>query len=134
MALHMRIWHHGACSVLICQGDIDVSTTPQLERALELVTNTAPSTVIVDMHDVSFAGADGVERLRDAVQRWSALGILTTVLASSRVEQTLALLRQWERSKREAQYRLPPELEAALLAALAADPAGSLRPDIDPGA
>jgi anti-anti-sigma factor len=58
--------HRGGVARLRASGEIDIATAPQLQDALGIVEALDPSTIIVDLREVSFMDSTGIHALLQA--------------------------------------------------------------------
>ncbi len=75
---------HGRSVRLAAAGEVDSSSAPVLERALDRVLDTRPEHVTIDLCSVSFLDSAGLCVLATAHRRAGQSGIGVRVLASSR--------------------------------------------------
>jgi anti-sigma B factor antagonist len=55
--------------VLAASGEIDVATSPELRRTLHDLADREPSTLVLDLHDVTFIDSSGLGVLVGALKR-----------------------------------------------------------------
>lgn len=56
----IRVEHVGEATVLSVAGDMDMTTTPEVQAAVIKVLDERPGTVVLDIDEVSFLGSDGI--------------------------------------------------------------------------
>lgn len=62
----ITIWHRGPTSYVICQGELDRSTSQKLQDAVEMVLDTSPRLLHLDCRGVRTLNASGVDALVNA--------------------------------------------------------------------
>jgi anti-anti-sigma factor len=65
---------------LQARGELDLSTTPLLERALAAVEGLQPATIVLDFQDLAFIDSTGLHALLRAHQRATESGRLLVVI------------------------------------------------------
>jgi anti-sigma B factor antagonist len=60
---------HGTTVVVSCTGELDMNTSPQLQRWITSTLTKGPNAVIVDLTDLSFLASHGIGVLVDAHER-----------------------------------------------------------------
>ncbi|WP_256977940.1 STAS domain-containing protein [Rhodococcus sp. 14-2470-1a] len=61
-------WRDGAVIVTV-SGELDLVTSPQLSESVELVLEKGPSSVVIDLSDVSFLASAGMSLLASTHQK-----------------------------------------------------------------
>ncbi len=88
----ISIWHRGLESRLICSGEIDITTAPKLQDAVELVLETRPSILYIDWVAVSFVAIAGVEVLLRTKSLCERNGVVLRIAMSRSSRRVLDML------------------------------------------
>jgi anti-sigma B factor antagonist len=83
MTLDIGTSTRGAATVLSVRGDIDISTAPQLLRALAELVGPARECLILDLSGVAFLDSSALGALVGAQKEIAAAGGLLTVVCSN---------------------------------------------------
>lgn len=110
----VSIWHRGPVSHVICGGELDISTCPELQDAIDMVLETEPTRVSIDGRRLSLLTSSGVEVLRTTAQRCRQRGIDLELKLSERGWRIVDLLgRAWVMASEE-DFSMPSDVEEAL--------------------
>jgi len=90
--------------LLRVRGEIDMATTPLVERALEDCIESEPARVLVDMSEVTFIDAAGVRSLNDFDERFRSTG--AELLVSRPSWQVRRVL---ETARKRCRLRIAPD-------------------------
>jgi anti-sigma B factor antagonist len=74
MAFHISVQHHGACTWIQVDGEIDLATCPRLQTVLADLADHGFHQLIVDLERVGFLDCTGLGVLVGAEQRARARG------------------------------------------------------------
>ena len=74
--------HHDGAAVLAVGGEIDISTAPQFEKAIDDVLADDPPTLVIDLTEVTFLGSAGLRLLATANKRVGECGGFAVVAAA----------------------------------------------------
>lgn len=98
--------------VIVCEGEIDLSTVPRLREQIAWSMTTDLGVLRVDASKVDFCDSAGVDLLRGASGQCGKLGALLEIIPSEKVARTLEVCGLPADADRPAQ--LVAELSAAL--------------------
>jgi len=82
------------CVRMIVVGEIDHSTIPVLDRALDGQPIGTWKTLVVDLSRVSFCSIGGAQWLADLIQRAGGLGVPASMVVTRPVSRVLSFLPQ----------------------------------------
>lgn len=116
--LQLTVSHTASESRLVCKGEIDIFTAPELSEAIAMVMTTNPPLLFVDWQRVSFVGVAGVDVLESAARVCRARGIKLQVALSDSTRRVLDIVGWGSIEEAPGAYRLPSEVEDALVRAL----------------
>ena len=91
---HFRVdvRNEGAASVLALSGELDLSSSPQLEQELDRALQEGTSQLIVDLRELEFMDSTGLSVLVKAHQRVQEAGVqFAVVKGSAQVQRLLSL-------------------------------------------
>lgn len=93
--MHLDVTQDQPDTTLICvTGELDLATAPELRETLRAATTASPGQVTVDLRDVSFLDAAGLDVLIDTHQRLEdAGGHLQIRCTNERVLRVIRLMR-----------------------------------------
>ncbi|MBV9310069.1 MAG: STAS domain-containing protein [Solirubrobacterales bacterium] len=94
MQNHFRVdvRNEGAASVLALSGELDLSSSPQLEQELDRALQEGTSQLIVDLRELEFMDSTGLSVLVKAHQRVQEAGVqFAVVKGSAQVQRLLSL-------------------------------------------
>lgn len=78
-------------TVLALRGELDVATAPALESALRAAFGASPTSMVVDLSDLSFLDSTGIRVLATAARRAESDGCSIVLMAPT--QQVLRVLR-----------------------------------------
>lgn len=71
-------------SVVHCSGEIDMTTTPALRDAVDLLLDQRPPALVIDLGSVRFLGSSGIAVLVATAQAVERTGVVLAVVATTR--------------------------------------------------
>ncbi|MFI6501502.1 STAS domain-containing protein [Nonomuraea typhae] len=114
--MEVRSWSEDRCTVVQVRGELDVSSAPRLNAALEQVwSGTAPPHVVIDLTGVPFCDSVGLGELVAAHNRArQASGRLVLVLEPGMITHLLTI------TNLDRHFETSPSVDAARAALTAA--------------
>ena len=88
----VRVDQQGGVCTVHAAGEVDIATSPLLERALDRALGSEAPTVVVDLREVSFVDCTGIGLLTHARWRAGCRGVGLRILPGRAVARTAALL------------------------------------------
>jgi anti-anti-sigma factor len=85
--LVIRGGHDADCFVLSLFGELDLATSPMLERRLQMAESIDSAKVVIDLSGLEFIDSTGLHTLVRAQQRWSETGRQFSLLRGPRAVQ-----------------------------------------------
>jgi len=116
--LRLTVSHTATESRLVCRGEIDISTAPELSEAIAMVMTTNPAVLTLDWQRITFVGLPGVDVLESATRACRARGIKLQVALSDSTRRVLNIVGWGTIEEASESYGLPSEVEDALVRAL----------------
>ena len=91
-SFHVQLQPQADSALFAVSGELDISTAPELEQALEQISLDQCKLVVVDLRDLEFMDSTGLSTLVRAHQRLSERGCeLTLVKGPPQVQRLLDL-------------------------------------------
>lgn len=116
--LQLTVSHTASQSRMVCRGEIDTSTAPELSDAIAMIMTTNPPHLLVDWQRVSFLGLSGVDVLESATRACRAKGIKLQAALNDSARRVLDIVGWGSIEEAPDAYGLPREVEDALVRAL----------------
>jgi anti-sigma B factor antagonist len=85
--LVIRGVHDGDRFLLSLYGELDLATSPMLERRLQMAESTDSARLVIDLSGLQFLDSTGLHTLVRAEQRWRASGRQLSLLRGPRAVQ-----------------------------------------------
>jgi len=88
----LRVVHNGSSTHIAPCGELDIATTPELEKALAQATADRVSEIVLDLRELSFMDSSGLRALAQANTRAEASGVALSIIRGPRqIERVLEI-------------------------------------------
>lgn len=91
----LDVWFRGDSAVIVCAGELDVSTSGKLRDAIDIAVQRGPSEVHLDCSGVGFLSAAGISAIVGAVAACRAAGIKLRLSLSQQIRHVLDMVGLW---------------------------------------